>query len=68
MREALRTNFLIDFTIAPDHWQKLGSGGVKDEVFKAATEFYKRKEERIGAENMTMLEKMVALQVIDEKW
>ncbi len=68
LRQELRTNFLIDFTIAPDVWQKIGKEGVRDEIFKAAVEFYKRKEERIGAEQMAMLEKMVALQVIDEKW
>src|SRR5262249_7105064 len=28
----------------------------------------RRKEERIGEENLAMLEKMVSLQVIDEKW
>jgi preprotein translocase subunit SecA len=37
-------------------------------VLKAAKEFYKRKEERLGSENMMMLEKMAALQVIDVKW
>jgi preprotein translocase subunit SecA len=68
LRESLRTSFLIDFQIAPDRWQKMGRDGVKAEVIKAAREFYKRKEERIGAESMAMLEKMVALQVIDEKW
>ncbi|HEV8539334.1 MAG TPA: SEC-C metal-binding domain-containing protein, partial [Bacteroidota bacterium] len=68
LREALRTNLLVDFTIAPDQWQKLGNDGVKQEVFKAAMDFYRRKEERIGVENLAMLEKMVSLQVIDEKW
>ncbi len=68
LRESLRTNFLIDFSIEPARWQSVGKDGVKRDVFKAATDFYKRKEERIGAENMAMLEKMVSLQVIDEKW
>jgi len=68
MREALRTNILVDFNIDPDKWQKIGEDGVIAEVIKASNEFYKRKEERIGSENMSMLEKMVALQVIDEKW
>jgi preprotein translocase subunit SecA len=67
-KEALRTNILVDFIIEPDKWQTLGKDGLKDEAFKAAIEFYKRKEERIGSENMATLEKMVALQVIDEKW
>ncbi|MBI3365591.1 MAG: preprotein translocase subunit SecA [Ignavibacteriae bacterium] len=68
LREALRTNILVDFAIDPGHWQTIGKDGVKSEVFKAATDFYRRKEERIGAENLAMLEKMVTLQVIDEKW
>jgi preprotein translocase subunit SecA len=68
LREELRTNFLIDFAIDPGHWQTIGKDGVKQEVFKAAAEFYKRKEERIGAENLSTLEKMVSLQVADEKW
>ncbi|HEY6192147.1 MAG TPA: preprotein translocase subunit SecA [Bacteroidota bacterium] len=68
LRESLRTSFLIDFHIPPEQWQKIGKDGVKGEVIKAAREFYKRKEERIGAESMALLEKMVALQVIDEKW
>ncbi|HZY11056.1 MAG TPA: preprotein translocase subunit SecA [Bacteroidota bacterium] len=67
-KEALRTNFLIDYSITPDQWQKIGIDGVKQEVFKAAMDFYKRKEERVGEENMKMLEKMVVLQVTDEKW
>ncbi len=68
LKEAVRTNFLVDISITPEQWEKLGKDGVKNEVFTAGTEFYRRKEERIGSENMAMLEKMVALQVIDEKW
>ncbi len=34
----------------------------------AATEFYQRKEEKLGGEIMARIEKMVVLQVIDEKW
>jgi preprotein translocase subunit SecA len=68
LRETLRTNLLVDFVIAPDQWQKLGKDGVTAEAMKAATEFYRRKEERIGSDNLSTLEKMVLLQVIDEKW
>ncbi len=68
LREELRTNFLIDFTIDPSDWQKLGKEGVRDSVLKAAMEFYKRKEERIGPESLAELERMVSLQVIDERW
>ncbi len=68
LKEALRTNCLVDFKITPEQWQSLGKDGLKQEVFKNTVDFYKRKEERIGAENLALLEKMVSLQVIDEKW
>ena len=68
LKEALRTNLLVDVSITADKWQTMGKEGVKQEVLKSALDFYKRKEERIGAENLAMLERMVALQVIDEKW
>ncbi len=68
LKEDLRTNFLIDFTIDPATWQTTGNSGVKDAVFKAAVDFYKRKEERIGTDQLTLLETMVSLQVIDERW
>lgn len=67
-KEALRTNLLVDLTIAPEQWEKLGKEGLKEQAYKAAVEFYRRKEERLGAENLAMIEKMVTLQVIDEKW
>lgn len=68
LKEALRTNLLVDFAITPERWQTMGKEGVREEVLKSALGFYKRKEERIGSDNLAMLEKMVALQVIDEKW
>ncbi len=67
-REYLRTNLLVDFSIDPERWEKLGKDGITEEAFKTAAEFYRRKEERIGSEQMAQLEKFVALQVIDEKW
>ncbi len=68
LQQEIRTNLMVDVKFSPEQWQSLGSHSVTDEILKAATEFYRRKEERIGSENMAMLEKMVALQVIDEKW
>lgn len=68
LREAMRTNLLVDFSITPEEWDKLGKDGLKEEAFKSAVEFYRRKEERIGSDNLLLLEKMVALQVIDERW
>ena len=68
LREALRANFLIDFTITPEEWQRLGMEGVKQAIIDAAMEFYRRKEQQIGSESLTMLETFVSIQVIDEKW
>jgi preprotein translocase subunit SecA len=68
LREDLRTNLLVDFEISPDQFQRLGVDGVKAEAVKAASEFYKRKEEKIGSELMGALERMAMLQVIDVRW
>jgi preprotein translocase subunit SecA len=68
MKESLRKSLLVDFAVTQETWQGLGVDGAKREAIRAAMEFYRRKEERIGAEHLAMLEKMVSLQVIDEKW
>lgn len=68
LKEDMRKNFLVEFDITPEKWQTLGRTGLTGAVFKAATDFYHRKEERIGSEHMAQIEKMVALQTIDEKW
>ncbi|HEY4643172.1 MAG TPA: SEC-C metal-binding domain-containing protein, partial [Bacteroidota bacterium] len=68
LQEAVRTNLLVDVRFSPEQFQNLGADGVKREVYKAVLDFYKRKEEKLGPEVMSTLEKMVMLQVIDEKW
>jgi preprotein translocase subunit SecA len=68
MQNELRVQLLVDFQISPEQFQKTGPDGVRQEIIKAAEEFYRRKEEKIGAEMMARIEKMVVLQVIDEKW
>ncbi|MBX2992384.1 MAG: preprotein translocase subunit SecA [Bacteroidetes bacterium] len=64
----LRSQLLVDFSITPQRFQDIGKDGVKNEIINAAREFYKRKEEKLGIEMMTQIEKMVVLRVIDEKW
>jgi preprotein translocase subunit SecA len=59
---------LVDFNVTPEQFQKLGKEGVKNEAVTIASEFYKRKEEKIGAEIMGALERMAMLQVIDIRW
>jgi preprotein translocase subunit SecA len=64
----IRTQLLVDVPITPDAWQKGGKDGVAKLVVAAAADFYRRKEERLGVEMVSRIEKMVVLQVIDEKW
>ena len=68
LQDELRSQLLVDLQIAPERFQQLGADGVKGEMVKAATEFYKRKEEKLGHDIMATIEKMVVLQVIDERW
>jgi preprotein translocase subunit SecA len=68
LTDDLRTTLLVELPIGPERWQEIGSDGVRGEIIKAATEFYHRKEEKLGPEMMAQIEKMVVLQVIDEKW
>jgi preprotein translocase subunit SecA len=68
LKEELRVNLLIDFTITPEQFQTLGKDGVRNEAIKIASEFYKRKEEKISPEIMGALERMAMLQVIDIRW
>jgi preprotein translocase subunit SecA len=68
MQNDLRSQLLVDLQLTPERFQELGHDGVKDAIVTAATEFYARKEERLGPEIMGRIEKMVVLQVIDEKW
>lgn len=68
LKTEVRARFLADLPLTPEQFQSLGEDGVAEAVTKAAEEFYRRKEERIGRELMARLERMAMLQVIDTKW
>jgi preprotein translocase subunit SecA len=68
LQNELRTQLLVDLPLTPERFQQLGSGGVQAEAAAAAREFYRRKEESLGPAMMGTIEKMVTLQVIDERW
>ncbi len=68
LRDEVRSQLLVDFSITPEDFQKIGKDGVRDRVVSAAHEFYARKEEMLGSEMTARIEKMVVLQVIDDKW
>ncbi len=68
LRNDLRARLLLDYQISPERFQQAGVDGMTGEIVAAGREFYKRKEEKLGSEMMATIEKMVTLQVIDEKW
>ncbi|MGE5314177.1 MAG: preprotein translocase subunit SecA [Acidobacteriota bacterium] len=68
LQEDMRVNLLVDFKMTPEEFQRAGADGVKQAAVNAASEFYRRKEEMIGSEAMTAIEKMAMLQVIDVRW
>ncbi len=68
LQDELRTQLLLDLQVTPEEFRAKGPDGLRSAINAAAAEFYRRKEERLGAEIMGRIEKMVVLQVIDEKW
>jgi preprotein translocase subunit SecA len=66
--EEVQRMFLVRLDITPEKFQALGEAGLKDLVFKEAQAFYKRKEDRYGAELMGKIERFAMLTIIDEKW
>jgi len=59
---------LVDFRIEPEAFEKLGKDGLKEKLLEAAKDFYNKKEEMLGHELMSRLERFAVLSVIDEKW
>lgn len=69
LRDELLKNLLVDVKFeSPEQFEKLGADGVKKKVKEAALDFYKRKEDMLGADLMSRLERYAVLSVIDEKW
>lgn len=68
LREDVLHHLLVDIYIPPEQFESLGKDGIKDKIFQAAKEFYKKKEEMIGSDLMARLERYATLSVIDHKW
>lgn len=59
---------LVDFRVEPEAYEKLGKDGLKEKLLEAAKDFYNKKEEMLGHELMSRLERFAVLSVIDNKW
>ena len=68
IREEMTMKLLVDIKIEPEEFEKLGKDGLKEKLFNAAKEFYRKKEEMLSAELMARLERYAMLSVIDQKW
>ena len=68
IREQILQSLLIDVKLESEEFEKLGEAGVKKRILDAANDFYKRKEEMLGAELMARLERYAVLSVLDHKW
>jgi preprotein translocase subunit SecA len=70
--EALKDYLQSVFQVKYDDLEEVLRGTTKDEfialIKKQALDALNAKEDEIGTENMRILEKMIALQVIDQKW
>jgi preprotein translocase subunit SecA len=68
IKEEMMYRLLVDVKIDPAEFEKLGKDGLKNKLFDAAKEFYRRKEEMLSSELMARLERYAMLSVIDQKW
>ncbi|MGE5364310.1 MAG: preprotein translocase subunit SecA [Bacteroidota bacterium] len=68
IKEDILQHFLVEIKMDPEEFRALGSDGVKDRVTSACREFYKKKEDMVGAELLGRLERFAILSVIDDKW
>ncbi len=68
IKETILHNLLFEFPLEPVEFEKLGNEGIVDRILKAAKDFYKKKEEMLGSELMSRLERFAMLSVIDHKW
>ncbi|MGK9368586.1 preprotein translocase subunit SecA [Melioribacter sp. Ez-97] len=68
IHDELFQRILVDIKFEPEAIEKLGKDGMKEKILEAAKDFYKRKEEMLGEELMSRLERYAVLSVIDEKW
>lgn len=66
LRLELRNTLGIDLTL--DELSNAHETNVAQEIIRRARDYYERKEQYMGSEQLRFLEKFVTLRTIDEKW
>lgn len=66
--DAIRATLLCDIPMSAQDFQELSKDAAVERVVGAATDYYDRKESSLGHEFMAALERIAALQSIDDQW
>ncbi|MBX3043292.1 MAG: preprotein translocase subunit SecA [Candidatus Kapabacteria bacterium] len=67
-KDTVRSQLLCEVEVSEKDFEKDNNNDLIERVIKAAKEFYERKEEMLGKEFMSKLERVAVLQTIDDKW
>ncbi|NUN10237.1 MAG: preprotein translocase subunit SecA [Ignavibacteriaceae bacterium] len=68
IRQDMMMSLMVNVDLTPDEFDKLGETGLQQKLSDEAKEFYRKKEEILGAEIMGRIERYAMLSVIDNKW
>ncbi len=68
LEELILREISVDIKITADEIEEVGASGLSDKIYHSCVDFYKRKENILGSEIMTQIEKFAVLGVIDQKW
>ena len=68
LKNQVRSVLLCEIDISEQEFDGAKEADVVEKIVKAAEDFYSRKEQMLGKEYMTHLEKYAVLQTIDDKW
>ncbi len=68
MKNVVRSNLLCELQLTKEEFEHLKKEEVIKRILDATKEFYDRKEQLLGTEFMAQLERIVTLQIIDNKW
>ncbi|MCX7936944.1 MAG: SEC-C metal-binding domain-containing protein, partial [Chlorobi bacterium] len=68
LKNNVRTTLLCELPITPEEFRTMSRDECVRRIVEVAEEFYRRKEEMLGADFMAQLERYAVLTAIDEKW
>lgn len=68
IHDEILQHLLVDLKVESEIIDKLGKEGYTDKIIEAAKDFYGKKEEMLGSELMSRLERYAVLSVLDDKW